>query len=297
MTALSFRAKILLAMMALVIAVTITMLVITDNQVRTSYERHFQRTFEFQLDFFLQQREARLTPIRQRLADVAASPRLIAAMENVNQPGADPQDIDDLYQNGLDQLTSAVSTFPAGRTDFQAGLFFFFLDSSGKVLFPRETVKLPFTLPNSQWIASQATGIGPSVLGAGRQQIGYLKPQSNADNRALEMVCTPVIDPVSGQKLGVLAVGFPLPETRRTGAKSSTAEGSLLSGLWLGNHLYSSSIPAEFDSRLSDDINGKLKPDVSAQHFVALLGKVPHQVYCQTLVTGAGFPQAYQICL
>ena len=64
MIALSFRAKFLLAMMVLVVGVTVTMLVITDKQVQVSYERHFQQAFAFQMESFLQQREARLTPVK-----------------------------------------------------------------------------------------------------------------------------------------------------------------------------------------------------------------------------------------
>src|SRR5207248_11667113 len=76
--ALSFRAKLLSAMILLVLAVTGTTLLITENQLRASYERHFQQSFKFQIESFLQQRESRLAPVKERVADVAPSARLIA---------------------------------------------------------------------------------------------------------------------------------------------------------------------------------------------------------------------------
>jgi hypothetical protein len=213
MIALSFRAKLLLAMMLLVVGVTTTTLLITENQVRVSYERHFRQSFRYQMESFLQQREARLAPVEGRVAEAAGSPRLIAAMDNAGHAGADPQDIDDLYQNGMDQLREVVGTTPQGRTNTQRG-FFFFLNSSGGVLYPSENARLPFFFPGLQQITPQVERVGQSVSREGLQQVGYLAPQKEPGQlRIREMVFTPVVDQVNRQKLGVLAVGFPLPET------------------------------------------------------------------------------------
>jgi PAS domain S-box-containing protein len=306
MIAFSFRAKILLTMMVLIVGVTVTMLVITDKQVQVSYERHFQQAFEFQMESFLQQREARLTPVKQRVAEAAGNPRLIAAMENAGQVGADLQDIDDLYQNGLDQLSGGLNAHPAGRTNFQSGLFFF-LDNSGKVLYPRPSVELPFLLSKLQGVALQAGKIGQSVVHAGIQQVGYLTAQTETDKgQVTEMVFTPMVDPVKRQTLGVLAVGFPLPDTEHpvlpsTQNQSTKTTGSthpMLSGILLENRLYSTSIPGDLLHQLNREIGDKLKTDRPiGNDFVVLLGDVPHQVYCQALDTGADFPPAMQICL
>jgi len=53
---MSFRLKLVLAMMLLVVGVTATTLLITENQVRVSSERHFQQSFKIQIESFLQQR-------------------------------------------------------------------------------------------------------------------------------------------------------------------------------------------------------------------------------------------------
>src|SRR5215472_13346998 len=127
MIALSFRAKLLLAMMVLVVGVTATTMLITDNQVRTSYERHFQQAFSFQTESFLQQRESRLAPIKGRVLEAAPNPRIFAAMENADEAGADQKDVDDLYLNGKDQLIGETKANPSGRITSQPGFFFLFL--------------------------------------------------------------------------------------------------------------------------------------------------------------------------
>jgi PAS domain S-box-containing protein len=116
-----------------------------------------------------------------------------------------------------------------------------------------------------------------------------------------------VTDPVNRRQLGVLAVGFPLRETEHAAApaigietnRPSAGSGNgMLSGIWLENRLYSTSIPGDFIQQLSRDVGENLKTGGKAvSHFVVQLGDTPHQVYCQALDTGAGFPAASQICL
>src|SRR5512137_723312 len=96
---MTFRLKLLLSMVLLLVGITGTTLLITGNQVQRSYERHFQQSSRFQVAFFLQQQEARWEPVKQRVSAAAASTRLLAAMENAGQEHPDQQDIDDLYQN------------------------------------------------------------------------------------------------------------------------------------------------------------------------------------------------------
>ena len=227
-------------------------------------------------------------------------------MENTAQAGAELQDIDDLYQNGLDQLSGGLNVHPAGRTNFQSGLFFF-LDNTGKVLYPRPSVELPFLLSKLQGVASQAGKIGQSVVHAGTQQVGYLTAQTETDKgQVIEMVFTPMVDPVKRQTLGVLAVGFPLPDTelpvlpstQNLSTKTTGSTHPMLSGILLENRLYSTSIPGDLLHQLNREISDKLKTGRAfGNDFVVRLGDVPHQVYCQALDTGADFPPAMQICL
>src|ERR1051326_3953390 len=238
---MSFRLKLLLAMMLLVVGVTATTLIITENQVRVSYERHFQQSFKLQLDWFLQQRETRLEPVKQRVAGVAPNPRLLASMEIAGQPHPEQRDVDDLYQNGIDQLSdimAAVSAASQGnRTNGLKG-FYFFLNTKGEVLYPSAAVKLPFSLSGLHRISNQVEAVGASVSRRNAQEEGYLALEDDFGQISIrEMLFTPIVDQARQQKLGVLGVGFPLPSADRSNTISSA--------IWLDNQFYSFSIPAD----------------------------------------------------
>lgn len=285
---MTFRLKLLLSMVLLVVAVTATALLITENQVRLSYERHFQETFLFQVDFFLRQREARLEPVKERVSTAAANPRLFAAMENQEHP--DQRDIDDLYQIGLVQLGELIAAAPGDRGTNSRG-FFFFLNNKGELLYPSTQITLPFSLEGLRRIKPQVESVGASVSRGKDVQVGYLAPEEAPGLPAIrEIVFTPIVDEVGHQKLGVLGLGFPLPAV--------TQDNPLLGAIWLDNRLHSSSIPA----KVLRDIERAIGPELRAggaprRDFTTLLGGVPHQVYCQALGTGSAFPPAYQVCL
>src|SRR5579871_3552120 len=105
---LDFRTKLLLAMMGLVAAVTAAILLITQNQVALSYERHFQDSFQSQVETFLERQRGRLAPVKERLQEAASTPRVIAAIQIAGKDGAEQQDVDDLYKNGVDYLMDVL---------------------------------------------------------------------------------------------------------------------------------------------------------------------------------------------
>jgi two-component system, cell cycle sensor histidine kinase and response regulator CckA len=287
---MTFRLKLLLSMVLLVVAVTATALLITENQVRLSYERHFQQAFQFQVEFFLQQREARLEPVTERVLAAAGNTRLFAAMENAGQEHPDQRDIDDLYQNGLDQLAELTAGSPGARTNTSRG-FFFFLNNKGEVLYPSAQSKLPFSLLGLRRIRQQVENVGASVSRENQLQVGYLAPEDKPGAPMIrEMVFTPLVDQVSHQKLGVLGVGFPLPSVQQSNA--------LVSAVWLDNRLYSSSIPGSALQSIEQAIGGQLRGGVAPRRdFTMRVGAVPHQVYWEALGAGSAFPPAYQVCL
>ena len=278
---MSFRLKLLLAMMLLVVGVTVTTLLITETQVRLSYERHFQQLFQGQVALFLQQRDARLEPIKERVLAAAASTRLLAAMLE--------HDIDDLYQNGLgnDQLSQLITASPAGPTN----RFFFFLNNKGQPVYPSAQAKLPFSLRGLRAIAPKIEAVGASALHGDSPQIGYLAPGEESGSAAIrEMVFTPIIDQVGGQRVGVLAVGFPLPNVAQ--------DNPILSAIWLDNQLYSSSIPETALKKVEEAVGSQFRAGTASRRDLSMrLGDIPYQVYWKALSTGSAFPPAYQVCL
>jgi len=277
-------------MMLLVVGVIVTTLISTETLVRVSYERHFQQSFQFQVNSFLQQREARLEPVKERVSAAAASTRLFAAMENAGQAEPEQRDIDDLYQNGYDQLSEVLAAVPGGRTNNSRGLYFF-LNSKAEVLYPSAQVKLPFSLRGLRVIAQQLEAVGKSVSRGNSPQIGYLAPEAETGGVAVrEMIFTPIVDQVKHQTLGVLAVGFPLP--------IASQDHPLLSAIRLDNRWYSSAIPGSTLTRVQPAIDVRLRAEAALHRdFTMRLEDAPYQVYCQALSTDRAFPPTYQVYL
>lgn len=285
---MSFRLKLLLAMMLLVVGVTVTTLLITESQVRLSYQRHFQQAFGFQLDLFQQQRAARLDPVKERISTASSGPRMVAALEIAGQEH--PETIDDLYQNAFDLLSDVMAAAPGSHTNRARGLYFI-LNNKGQVLYPSSQVKLPFSLRGVKAISSQVEAVGVSAGRGDSPDIGYLAPEDETGFPAIrEMVFMPIVDQVGHRRLGVLAVGFPLP--------SAAQDNPILSAIWLDNRLYSSSISAGPLKEVEQVIGAELRAGAgSRREFSLRLGDTPYQVYCDALSTGSAFPTAYQVCL
>jgi two-component system cell cycle sensor histidine kinase/response regulator CckA len=287
---MTFQLKLLLSMVLLVVGITATTLLITESQVRLSYQRHFLQAFAFQAESFMRQREARLEPVQERVSDAAINTRLFAAMENAGLEHPDQRDIDDVYQNARDQLAEVMSAAPGGGTNKSGGLYFF-LNTKGEVLYPSAQVQLPFSLQGLRRIGRQVETVGLSVSRENSTQIGYLAPEDETGAPAIrEMVFTPIVDQVGPEKkLGVLAVGFSLPNAIRGDP--------ILSAIWLDNRLYSTSIPGGILTSVAKEVATELSTSTAPHDFTMHLGNEPFQVYCQALSTGRSFPRAYQICM
>src|SRR5271163_1604032 len=73
MIALSFRIKLLLAMMLLVAGVTGATLYVTQQKVQQTYLKLFQDQFETEVNYFTVQQESRLNPVKDRCQELAKS--------------------------------------------------------------------------------------------------------------------------------------------------------------------------------------------------------------------------------
>ncbi len=293
---MTFRLKLLLGMVLPVVGITATALLITENQVSLSYERHFQQSFRFQVGVFLQQREARLEPVKERVCAAAANPRFVAAMDAMegadqDNPEQRQRDIDDLYQIGLLQLGELITAAPGTPAKTTLTNFYFFLNNKGEVLYPSAQARLPFTLGGLRPIAEEVEKVATSASRQDQPQVGYLAPEDQPGNVVIrETIFTPVVDQVEHQELGVLGVGFALPGADRGNP--------MLSAIWLDKKLHSSTIPKEVLGTLEQALGMELSTGTAPQRDLTIkVAEVPHQVYWQPLSTGSAFPPAYQVCL
>ena len=172
MAALSFRVKLLLAMMLIVAGVTGATLFATQKRVKAAYQDLFQEQFETLINYFADKQEARLSAAKEKCSELARSVRFTAFFVTNEDP--EPEDIADLYKTAQDELPEVrqkeinkhrpqavkpppvlpnrkngrpavpaqVATAVQGRLLGGESVFLRFLNAKGQVLLPRET-RLP----------------------------------------------------------------------------------------------------------------------------------------------------------
>src|SRR5580700_6610247 len=80
MIVLSFRIKLLLAMMALVAGVTGATLYVTQQKVQATYLKLYQDQFEAEVNYFTIQQESRLSSVKTSCQELARLPAMREAL-------------------------------------------------------------------------------------------------------------------------------------------------------------------------------------------------------------------------
>jgi class 3 adenylate cyclase len=119
---LSFRTKLIVAMSVIVIGVTGATVLVTERRVQETYRRLFEEQFRGQIGYFYEKQATRLETVTARCRELAASERLITALEKGE---AQP-----IYENVFSELrdllrslggpggTNTLDPFGAVRREF-----------------------------------------------------------------------------------------------------------------------------------------------------------------------------------
>src|SRR5215475_7139865 len=151
MPVLSFRTKLVLAMMLVVAGVSVATLFVTQRRVQANYERMFRKQFDWQINYFTSVQEARLDVVKGQCLKLSQTVRLISAMNESPIPA------DILYDTTGDEQERAlmISIFQEtrlaglpGGTRLQASLLRF-LDSEGKAIPPSDKFRFGMGGPRS----------------------------------------------------------------------------------------------------------------------------------------------------
>ncbi len=219
---LSFRAKLLLAMMVVVAAVTVTTLAVTQRFVERSYARVTRERFTAEADAFAAIQEARLAAARSRVRSFARSVRLVAA---VNE-----RDVALLYKIAVDELRTVLQPDPdAGG--LAPATFFRVLDGRGAVLPPPTQQAGLIDDPGRARWEPQVAAAARAAVADRVQHIGYLDPRVAGRRVLHEVIVTPIVDRFADKAIGALAIGFPAEERNPAAAQ-------IPRGVWLGRRLY-----------------------------------------------------------
>ena len=228
----SFRTKLVVAMMLVVSTVTLLGLVFAQRNVAESEKRDLQQAFQAELASLHAVQELRHAALAERCRTLARRPRIHAALED--------NALDLLYPSARDELADVMEggERPSREAATYAlhATFYRFLDGKGAVISPPDTQEVG---PLSAAEAAQLSlGAVPS-----RPLIGYLSRQTaGAGETVEEIIAMPIASTETGAVIAALVLGF---KPFELGNPPAIAE--IKSGIWLDGrlHLPSRAAPAQ----------------------------------------------------
>jgi len=285
MRALSFRAKLLVAMMLVVLAVTTATVYLAEKNRRANQQRVLDAQFQSRVQSFLKIQEAQSEVITEKCFAISHAVRLRAALEE--------RDIDDLYQNALTELEGVLKSSGPGAenaADVTRASFFRFLDAEGSVLPPEQH---PAGLTDQPSLDESLSRMGKALREEDDQAVGFVALARGNRPTALRKVVLTKIRAPNGRSFGALVVGFPISNFEDT---ENDRAGAIKSGIWLGQRLYIENLETA-DRRLIAEQVGAMSGRAPAGHFPVELESGPHLLYYKALDPETQFAPAYQVCL
>ncbi|HOX04525.1 MAG TPA: adenylate/guanylate cyclase domain-containing protein [Candidatus Paceibacterota bacterium] len=347
--AFTFRAKLILVMLAIVVGVAGATLYVAQNKFQEAHQQVFETQFATQIEFFSELQQQRYGWVSARCEELARDDRLADALRRGDVGGVGPLVMGQLFElgslargrnrpakeggppgsGGMPGDGRGPARFgqgpleatgpggapgqgpgrPAGPqgTRPEAPPFIRLVDAKGRVLASREprTGEYRFFPPDPavpaevlSWFEELPAG---EMLKA--QTVGYLSvsmPQSPRP-QVREVFITPVRDAGSGESLGALVLGLPLPdlgeqiifELSRRGQG-----GEILSGLWLEGHLFSGTVPEDHLDAVAGAVTDQLRRSSDPRgQFVHVVNGVRHRVLYRVLNPDSKLPKACQVNL
>lgn len=332
MPRLSFRFKLLLAMMVVVGGVSGVTLFLTQKSVQAAYEKLFREKLDDQITYIPREQEQRIGKIKEECARLARLPRILALL--------DEGDVEALYLTGRDELKLIFGSGEDAGTNHPAVLppptgfiaealrdklsstnaprprpfakdlpkkaggksapvprparvpFLGFLDAEGKVLEAPELER--FLTPERRNFLKLIARFGKVVKQLKEQEVGYLEL---GNGRVTEVVVTPVFD---GQTLlGAVVYGIQFFDVVADATERVIAEVSdIKSGTWLEGKLYTRTIPDSLRTSLAAQLGEEIRAHPQPrENFMLEIEGVPHRVFYTPLNEASPLPVAYKIGL
>ncbi len=303
---LSFRFKLLLAMMVVVAGVTGTTLYVTQTRMQAAYQKLFAERFTGQIAVFNSMQEARLASVKAKCLEMCQSVRLRAALEE--------DDMRVIYGTAQGELRDVLTGSVKQRRQLPPALLVRFIDAEGKELTPPALAGSGLgMLADREKLKHQFELVGKSLATGPVQQVGYLSLEESvplkgkmverlkkvaADQprpEVLEVIVTRIED-IDGEMLGALVLGFPfVNSTERT----LTDYSHIKSGMWLDGRLFSSTLAAAHEVEINTNMRTLMeqKSKEAEGTFNVMIGGEPHQVFFQWMNKDSNFPPTYQVSI
>lgn len=302
MIALSFRIKLLLAMMLLVAGVTGATLFITQREVRKTYLKLFQDQFEAEVNYFATQQDARLGNFKGPCESLAQKDALRDALRKGDSSSAYEFVIKAL--SGVGALRPARGQRAQVRTanlsaEEQAGMrlgtLIRLLDARGTILPAPDAKGRTLLQAARKRLEHQLAAVQETMDKLEGQQVGFLSRElPNGKTNLLEIIVTRIAD-TNGQTLGALVLGTPFLDYSETAMKRMSR---IQSGIWLDSCIYSDTISPvardDFAKRVEQQFKLSGQPEDT---FEFMFAGVPQQAFFKWLNPNSPFPPAYHVSM
>lgn len=279
-----FHAKLLVAMMLVVLAVTLIALYLTQRDAAAAAAHQFQRDFQAELSALHRVQELRHAALAERCRTLVRRPRIHAALED--------NALDLLYPSAMDELRdimhkSSDGVGQAGGLALNA-VFYRFLDRTGSVLAPPGSADVGLLGPNEEEKLNLK-----SI--SDRQEIGYLPLKLGASSEVIvEVFAMPIISSETGEAIAALVLGF----EQTLSNDSSAPPSGIRRGVWLDRQLYLDGLSAPYRADLADEVARSIEAgsgrSTGLEYFIE---GVPHLLFFKQLNPGSAFPPAYEVCV
>jgi signal transduction histidine kinase len=279
---MSFRTKLLAAMMLVVSVLTSLGFYLSQRTVAAGAERDSQQNFQAELSWLHKIQELRHAELAERCRALVAKPRIHAALED--------NALDLLYPSAKDELRDLMESnepSPEQEAGTLNAKFYRFLDGTGAVLSPPN----PKDVGNLNAAAEGKLAFKklPEV-----QQIGYLSESGDVAGETVdEVMVVPIFSTETGEVISALVVGFqPFELARqRIGA-------GIKSGIWLNGRLHLPTMSKSAQAYLGGEITSVVtKSDRAQSNFTVSVDGAPHLLFYGRLNPDSLFPPAYEICI
>ncbi len=324
----SFMARLMLSMMLTVFIVTSGVLWLMSARVEDAYLRLFEERFRAQIEMFTDLQTMRLESLRQRCQTLAVSAAVVEALQfgsgelpdsmlrdlqakaRVIRDSASAFDDRVPLANVPTAAQTALSTSetPGRRTAeprrrrYQVGTPDFvdmaLVSSLGRVYSLKSGAGQN---TNLRWLEDDRISRVPA-----EQQTGYVMAETPFQfHMPREVILTPVRDPQTEEILGALAVGLPLSgygENALYDLSRPGKPGTISTGLWLEDQLFTSSIALRDQAALKEQIKAVLREHQAGQPGDTLSIRVqlsgqPYQMLLRPLSTDSALPTAWGVML
>lgn len=280
----SFRVKLLIALMLIVVTVAGATLYLAERNVQARYQESLDVQFQAQMRLLAALQDARLGVIMGKCRTLSHSVRVRAALEE--------RDVEDLYQNALTELQGIFGGVAEDKNDSNTSRASFcrFIDANGTILPPAEASA---GVVDRDSLNQILVPNGKKVRNIEEQTVGYIALESGNDLSALrEVVVTKVLD-WDGKNLGALVLGFAVPNI--TGLESDR-KNTISAGIWLHGQLYIKDLSILDRQTLEQKISEAVTTETSG-HFSISLENGPHLLFFKAIDPDTQLAPAYEVCL